>query len=130
MGYYGEALDYTRTTSYYGHFVKGFRKLYDFNDLFFTKNNIEKLSGQVEEKYKDTGPGLMKLSRGQDLSSCSLISTGNRSIQRSMRSILHWHHINALISSSGRKPEKDSNPSGFYKEAASAGFVINSLVIT
>ncbi len=36
---YGEALNYTRTTSYYSQFVKGFRKLYVFNDLFFTESN-------------------------------------------------------------------------------------------
>ena len=36
----GQALDYTRNTSYYGHFIKGFQKLYDFDDLYFTKSNI------------------------------------------------------------------------------------------
>ena len=37
---YGKALDYTRSTSYYSQFVKGFQKQYGFSDLYFTKNNI------------------------------------------------------------------------------------------
>ena len=37
---YGEALNYSRSTSYYSHFVKGFRKLYGFKDLYFTRYNI------------------------------------------------------------------------------------------
>ena len=41
---YGEALDHSRGTSYYSHFVRGFRKLYGFNDLYFTRENISLLS--------------------------------------------------------------------------------------
>ena len=125
---YGEALDYTRTTSYYGHFVKGFRKLYDFNDLFFTKNNIEKLSGQVEEKYKDYRTWFDEAFQraGFELMFIDQYwKPFNTEIDEKHFALAF--NINALISSSGRKPEKDSNPSGFYKEAASAGFVINSL---
>ncbi len=125
---YGEALDYTRTTSYYGHFVKGFRKLYDFNDLFFTKNNIEKLSGQVEEKYKDYRTWFDEAFQraGFELMFIDQYwKPFNTEIDEKHFALAF--NINALISSSGRKPEKDSNPSDFYKEAASAGFVINSL---
>jgi hypothetical protein len=49
----GEALDHTRNTSYYGHFIKGFRKLYDFDDLYFTETNIPLLSAQIEKNYRD-----------------------------------------------------------------------------
>jgi hypothetical protein len=49
----GQALNYTRNTSYYGHFIKGFRKLYDFNDLYFTESNIPNLSAQIEKNYRD-----------------------------------------------------------------------------
>jgi hypothetical protein len=49
----GQALDHTRNTSYYSHFVKGFRKLYDFNELFFTEENIPLLSAQIEKNYED-----------------------------------------------------------------------------
>jgi len=36
-------------------------------------------------------------------------------------------NINALISASSRRPEKGQELSGFYKEAAKAGFVINNM---
>ena len=49
----GQALDYTRNTSYYGHFIKGFQKLYDFDDLYFTESNIPALSAQIEKNYQD-----------------------------------------------------------------------------
>ena len=49
----GEAIDFCRSTSYYSHFIEGFQKLYDFDDLYFTENNIQDLSGQVEENYTD-----------------------------------------------------------------------------
>ncbi|MEN8204355.1 MAG: amidohydrolase family protein [Bacteroidota bacterium] len=49
----GQALDFTRSTSYYSHFIKGFRKLYDFDNLFFTESNFEDLSAQVEANYAD-----------------------------------------------------------------------------
>ncbi len=49
----GQALDHTRSTSYYSHFIKGFRKLYDFDELYFTETNIPRLSAQIEENYRD-----------------------------------------------------------------------------
>lgn len=49
----GEALDYTRSTSYYSHFIRGFQKLYNFDDLFFTESNIRDLSAQIEANYAD-----------------------------------------------------------------------------
>ena len=52
-GMYGDLLNYTRSTSYYGHFVKGFQKLYDFNDLYFTEANILELSKQIKKNYAD-----------------------------------------------------------------------------
>ncbi len=52
---YGQFLNFTRSTSYYGHFVKGFQKLYGFKDLAFTESNIAPLSAQVEKNYSDYG---------------------------------------------------------------------------
>lgn len=49
----GQALDYSRSTSYYSHLIAGFQKLYGFQDLYFTEINIEALSRQVEANYKD-----------------------------------------------------------------------------
>ena len=50
---YGKYLDNTRNTSYYAQFVRGFKKLYGFNDLFFTRENIAGLSAKVEANYND-----------------------------------------------------------------------------
>ncbi len=50
---YGEALDYSRGTSYYSHFVKGFQKLYGFNEPYFTKDNIAELSARIGQNYKN-----------------------------------------------------------------------------
>jgi hypothetical protein len=49
----GEALNFTRNTSYYSHFIKGFQELYDFDDLYFSERNIPDLSAQVEANYSD-----------------------------------------------------------------------------
>jgi hypothetical protein len=49
----GEALNFSRNTSYYSHLLKGFRKLYDFDDLYINESNIEKLSAQIAANYAD-----------------------------------------------------------------------------
>jgi hypothetical protein len=49
----GVFLDYTRNSSYYDHFVRGFKKLYDFAGPYFTRDNVAALSSQVQENYED-----------------------------------------------------------------------------
>lgn len=48
---YGRYLDFTRDTSYYRHLVDGFRILYGFNEIYFTKDNIKELSSLVRRNY-------------------------------------------------------------------------------
>ncbi len=48
---HGPYLDFTRNTSYYSHFLAGFRLLYGFNDLFFTEENVRFLSAEIAENY-------------------------------------------------------------------------------
>ena len=50
---FGGTLNFARNTSYYSHFIKGFQKLYDFKDLYFTETNIPLLSSQIEKNYAD-----------------------------------------------------------------------------
>ena len=50
---FGELLNFTNQTSYYGHFVKGIQKLYDFDDLYFTEKNIPPLSAQITKNYSN-----------------------------------------------------------------------------
>ncbi len=49
---YGVYLDRCRNTSFYGHLVQGFRILYNMDEPYFTKANIEKLSEQLAQNYK------------------------------------------------------------------------------
>jgi hypothetical protein len=125
---YGKALNYTRTTSYYSQFVKGFQKLYGFNHLYFTKDNIAALSTRIEDNYKNykswfdeafhrAGYELMFLDQywkpfntGLDTNYFALV-----------------FHINPLVSESSRKPEKGTEPGSIYKEADNEGFEINNL---
>ncbi|KPK83451.1 MAG: hypothetical protein AMS27_12815 [Bacteroides sp. SM23_62_1] len=125
---YGEALDNTRGTSYYSHFVKGFQKLYGFSDLYFTGENLAALSPQIEENYKDyrtwfdeafhqAGFELMFLDQ--------YWKPFNTEIDERYFALVF--HINPLVSASSRKPEKGSEPNQFYKEARAAGYEINDL---
>jgi hypothetical protein len=125
---YGEALNCTRATSYYSQFVKGFRKLYGFSDLYFTEENIATLSSQIEDNYKDykswfdnafqeAGFELMFIDQ--------YWKPFNTEIDE--RYFALAFNINALVSASSKKPEKGSELGGFYKEAAGEGYKINDL---
>ena len=48
---YGPYLDFSRNTSYYSHFLAGFRFLYNFGDAYFTEENVEVLSAQIAKNY-------------------------------------------------------------------------------
>lgn len=50
---YGRSLDFSRNTSYYSHFLKGFNILYGYNDPYFTKEGIRSLSEKITANYKD-----------------------------------------------------------------------------
>ena len=52
---YGDNLNFTANTSYYQHFLEGIKKCYNYNESTFTKEGIESLSEQIEEKYRDYG---------------------------------------------------------------------------
>ena len=125
---YGKALNYTRTSSYYSQFVKGFKQLYSFNDLYFTKSNIEVLSKQIEENYKNYNEWFDKAFHraGYELMFIDQYwKPFNTEIDE--RYFALAFNINALVSASSRRPEKGSEPGGFYKEASRDGFTINNL---
>ncbi|MBW7995730.1 MAG: amidohydrolase family protein [Candidatus Glassbacteria bacterium] len=50
---YGVFLDRCRNTSVYGHLVQSFRILYDMDEPYFTRDNIEKLSAQLAHNYNN-----------------------------------------------------------------------------
>lgn len=125
---YGKVLDYSRSTSYYSQFVKGFQKLYGFNDLYFTKENIAELSASIEVKYKNykqwfdeafqkAGYELMFLDQ--------YWKPFNTELDNKYFALVF--HINPLVEASSRRPEKGSESESIYKEAATEGYDINSL---
>lgn len=125
---YGQALDYTRGTSYYSHFVKGFQKLYGFNDLYFTKENLTTLSAQIEENYKDYASWF---DRAFNRAGFELMFVDQYwkpfNVELDDRYFALVFHINPLVSSSSLKSENDAEPGTIYKEAEDEGFIINSL---
>jgi hypothetical protein len=52
---YGKYLNFCRGTSYYSHFLEGFHVLYNFNDSYFTKENIQLLSEKIADNYANYG---------------------------------------------------------------------------
>ncbi|MHB8095256.1 MAG: amidohydrolase family protein [Candidatus Aminicenantales bacterium] len=50
---YGPYLDFSRNTSYYGHFLEGFRVLYGYGEKEFTDEGVKSLSGEIAANYAD-----------------------------------------------------------------------------
>jgi hypothetical protein len=124
----GEPLDYSRSTSYYGHFVRGFQKLYEFRDPCFTEDNTLMLSEQIEENYSDyrewfheaftrAGFELMFLDQ--------YWRPFNTSIDEDHFALVF--HINLLVGNAGMKPGEGQELEGVYRQAEESGFNINTL---
>jgi hypothetical protein len=125
---YGDALNYTRNTSYYSHFVEGFRILYGFNELYFNKNNIEKLSPLIEENYEDYNSWFDEAFKkaGFELMFIDQYwKPFNTEIDERYYALAF--NINALIMSAARKPEKAAGGSALFLEAYREGYELNDL---
>jgi len=124
----GEALDFTRSTSYYSHFIKGFQKLYDFKDLYFTASNIEDLSAQIEANYADyrtwfdqafhqAGFELMFLDQ--------YWKPFNTEVDESYYALVF--HINPLVMHTSSKPETGTEGPEIYRRAMEEGHSMATL---
>ena len=124
----GVPLDYTRATSYYGHFVMGFKKLYEFNDPYFTRENTANLSMQIRSRYENyrewfdeafyrSGFELMFLDQ--------YWRPFNTSLNEEHFALVF--HINPLVSQASRKPAEDQAPEGIYAMAQEENKAIRSL---
>lgn len=51
---YGSYLNFCRNTSYYSHFIAGFRLLYGYDKPYFTKEGVKNLSQQIATNYSRT----------------------------------------------------------------------------
>jgi len=50
---YGPYLELCRNTTYYSHFLKGFKILYGFRGESFSRDNVRALSNQIAANYRD-----------------------------------------------------------------------------
>jgi hypothetical protein len=125
---YGAALDHTRSTSYYGQFVKGFRKLYGLDDPCFTKENIRELSERIEENYRDYSTWFDNSFNTAGFKVMFLDQYWNPF--NTEIDTVHFalvFNINLLISDAARRPEKGGTLKSMYKQAQEAGHDIGNL---
>jgi hypothetical protein len=125
---YGEALDHSRGTSYYSHFVRGFRKLYGFNDLYFTRENISSLSKAIEENYGDYGSWFGKAfnkSGFEIMFVDQFWKPFNTELDNRYFALVF--QVGPLITEAGRKPENGDQLKSVYRLAAEAGHEIATI---
>lgn len=125
---FGEALDHSRSTSYYGHFIKGFQKLYGFQDLSFTESNIAPLSAQIEKNYSDYPAWFDKAfhEAGFELMFLDQYwNPFNSQVDTSHYALVF--HINQLVMQASRRPASGENPYSIYMEASAEGYAMDDL---
>jgi hypothetical protein len=127
-GNYGPGLDYSRSTSYYGHFVKGFKKLYGFDAPYFTKENVTALSSQIEENYQDYATWF-----DEAFNAASFELMFNDQYWNPFNCDLNTKyfalvfHINPLVMEVSNKPSPGMEKRNIYKQAEDEGYEINNL---
>jgi len=125
---FGQGLDYSRNTSYYSHFVKGFQILYDFEDLFFTESNVKDLSAQIESNYADyrTWFDQAFFQAGFELMFLDQYwNPFNTDVEEAYYALVF--HINPLVMDVSRKPANQEDSRGVFSEALEDGHSIASL---
>lgn len=125
-GKYGWALDYCRNTSYYGSLIKGFQKLYDFREPFFSEANISSLASLVGEKYKDNKSWFDEAynKSGFDL---MFLCTARFTIPLDEKYYVVSYYINNLITQAGKKPSAGTETEGVFKDAVGEGFHVTDI---
>ena len=124
----GEFLNFTRSTSYYGHFIKGFHKLYDFNDLSFTEDNIPPLSAQIMENYSNYGSWFDTAfhKAGFELMLIDQYwNPFNLNVDTNYYALAF--HINQLVMQASNHPASGEKLNSVYEKADEEGFTINTL---
>lgn len=125
---YGPGLDYSRSTSYYSHFVKGFNKLYEFDGLYFTEENISELTKEIEKNYEDYGVWFDKAfnTAGFDLMfNDQYWDPFNCDLNDKYFALVF--HINPLVMEVSNKPAPGSEKNNIYRQAENDGFSITNL---
>ncbi len=125
---YGKYLDYTRSTSYYGHLLRGFKKLYNLKDNSFTKENTSELSKKIAANYKNYPEWFDRAFKkaGYEVMFVHQI-WDPYNVDLDERYFALVFDINGPVSLASHKPGKGEIPLFVYKEAHDAGYEINSL---
>lgn len=124
---YGKGLEFSRNTSYYGQFAKGFQRLYHMENIQFTRENIQLLTERIEDNYKDykkwfdkafneAGFELMFIDQYWNPFNCVLDSNYFALV----------FHINPLVMQSSQRPDPDEEKWGIYLEAEAEGYSIGN----
>ncbi len=50
---YGSAIDLHRATTFYDQFRRGFQVLYGYDELYFTREGVQRLSGEIRKRYQE-----------------------------------------------------------------------------
>jgi len=125
-GMYGDLLNYTRSTSYYGHFVKGFQQLYDFDELYFTEENILELSKQIKVNYDDY-PGWFDESFEKAGFELMFLDRFWNSLELSTdQHFAQLFHINQLVLQADNRPVPGEDLPPIYAKASEDGFKIDT----
>jgi len=125
-GMYGDLLNYTRSTSYYGHFVMSFQKLYDFKDLYFTEVNILELSKQIKKNYADY-PSWFNVSFEKAGFELMFQDRFWNSLELSSdKHFVQLFHINQLVLQVSKRDALIDDPNSIYTKALEDGFMINT----
>lgn len=124
----GMSLDYTRNSSYYDHFVRGFKKLYGFTGPYFTRDNAANLSSQVQENYEDYSAWFDEAFQKAGFEIMFNDQYWNPfNVEIDTQHFALVFHINSLVYNLGYRPQGDEELSGIYAHAEEDGFKIQSL---
>jgi len=125
---YGGPLDYSRATSYYGHFIKGFQKLYDFDDKYFTESNIPLLNVQIVNNYSNYPAwfGMAFQKAGFEL---IFLDRYWNSLEYDIDTNYYAGviHINGMVLSSSNRPAPGEDLEFIYRKANEEGYAIETL---
>jgi len=124
----GEALDRCRNTSYYSHFLYGFKILYDFQDPYFTASNVVALSEAIEKNYADYRSWFHQAFEKAGFELMFLDQYWNQlntEIDQDHYALVF--NINSLVSGASQKPAPGQEGPELFQMAAGEGYKMQSL---
>lgn len=128
---YGKYLEFSRNTSYYSHFLNGFKTLYDYKESSFTKEGIRILSEQIRKNYENQENWYKKAFDKSGFEIMFVDQYWNPlNTKLDSRYFTLVFNINDLVYSASQKPNSIASTnqlSGLHKYARNNGFSIVTL---